>query len=132
MIFVDSAFWIALFAERDQHHQKARELVPKLASEILVTTSAVRGETWTWFNSRHGHSTAVKAVSLIARSSRTRIHQIDANLDEAALAWLRDRDERAYSWVDATSFALMRRERIRKVLTFDSDFESAGFEIVRP
>lgn len=132
MIFVDSAFWIALFAERDQHHQQARELVPELANEVLVTTSAIRGETWTWLNRRHGHSTATKALGLIARSSRTRVHQIDSGLDEAALAWLRQRDERCYSWVDATSFALMRRERIRRALTFDSDFEAAGFEIVRP
>lgn len=132
MIFVDSAFWIALLAERDQHHQHARDLVPRLGNDLLVTTSAVRGETWAWFNNRHGHSAATKAIDLISRSSRTKIHQVDSKLDAAALDWLRERDERPYSWVDATSFALMRRERIRYALTFDSDFEAAGFEIVRP
>ncbi len=38
-----------------------------------------------------------------------------------------DDDERTYSFVDATSFAVMRRNRIRDALAFDGDFSAAGF-----
>ena len=44
-----------------------------------------------------------------------------------ALRWLRQHDEREYSFVDATSFALMRSLRIREALAFDGDFAAAGF-----
>jgi predicted nucleic acid-binding protein len=41
-------------------------------------------------------------------------------------------DEREYSFVDATSFALMRSMRIKRVLAFDGDFAAAGFTELRP
>jgi predicted nucleic acid-binding protein len=43
-----------------------------------------------------------------------------------------DEKERPYSFVDSTSFALMRRHRIREALAFDGDFAAAGFVELRP
>ncbi|MGH2926619.1 MAG: type II toxin-antitoxin system toxin 23S rRNA-specific endonuclease VapC20, partial [Solirubrobacteraceae bacterium] len=48
-----------------------------------------------------------------------------------AWEWLRRHDEREYSFVDATSFALMRQLRLREALAFDGDFSAAGFVEVR-
>jgi predicted nucleic acid-binding protein len=50
----------------------------------------------------------------------------------AAWAWLERHDEREYSFVDAVSFAVMRRRRITDALAFDGDFAAAGFVEVRP
>ncbi|HET9849642.1 MAG TPA: hypothetical protein VFR68_13925 [Candidatus Dormibacteraeota bacterium] len=52
---------------------------------------------------------------------------IDDIVETAALRWLGRQDEREYSFVDATSFALMRSLRIRDALGFDGDFTAAGF-----
>jgi len=49
----------------------------------------------------------------------------------AAWAWLRKHDERVYSYVDATSFRVMRDRRLREALAFDQDFAAAGFAEVR-
>ncbi len=48
------------------------------------------------------------------------------------MAWLRRHDEREYSFVDATSFVMMRRRRVREALAFDDDFAAAGFVEIRP
>ena len=48
-----------------------------------------------------------------------------------ALRWLRRHDEREYSFVDATSFALAKALRIREVLAFDGDFSAAEFVELR-
>ena len=56
---------------------------------------------------------------------------VDEGLEEEALHWLRRHDERGHSFVDATSFAVMRSMRIEDVLTFDDDFAAAGFRVLR-
>jgi predicted nucleic acid-binding protein len=50
-------------------------------------------------------------------------------LEREALAWLRRHDERPYSFVDATSFAVMRDMHVRQALAFDDDFVAAGFAL---
>ena len=57
---------------------------------------------------------------------------MDSAIDERAGDWLARHDERSYSYVDATSFEIMRRERIAEALAFDGDFSAAGFVEVRP
>jgi len=56
---------------------------------------------------------------------------VDTALEEKALRWLRRHDEREYSFVDATSFELMRSLRIREALAFDGGFDAAGFVELR-
>lgn len=68
---------------------------------------------------------------MIERSRRVSIALVDRAIDERAWEWLRQRDDRAYSYVDATSFEIMRRERIVEALAFDNDFTAAGFVEVR-
>src|SRR5262249_37583133 len=59
------------------------------------------------------------------------IVHVDEAREREAWRRLRARGERDYSFVDATSFAVMRRRRIREALAFDDDFNAAGFGEVR-
>jgi len=52
---------------------------------------------------------------------------VPSEVEDVALSWLRRHDERRYSFVDATSFALMRSMKIKDALAFDGDFTAAGF-----
>ncbi len=65
-------------------------------------------------------------------SIAVRVESIDEELEAEAWAWLRVHDERPYSFVDATSFALMRKLRLTEALAFDGDFAAAGFTELRP
>jgi predicted nucleic acid-binding protein len=58
--------------------------------------------------------------------------QVTPEIEEDAWAWLRVHDERLYSFIDATSFSLMRRLGIAEALAFDGDFAAAGFVELRP
>ena len=98
----------------------------------LRTSNLVLGETWTWLRRRVGHTAALSFVELANESPRLSIAMVDAAIDARAWEWLHRHDERAYSYVDATSFEIMRRERITEALAFDGGFSAAGFIEVRP
>lgn len=133
MIFIDTSFLIAGFDERDPYHQEATLLAPQLAGRRIVTSNHVRGESWTWFRRKRWHSKAVEFLdSLRAGASSVRVNFIHEDIEEEALRWLRQHDEREYSFVDATSFAYMRAKGIRDALAFDGDFAVAGFTELRP
>jgi predicted nucleic acid-binding protein len=132
VIFVDTSFWIALRNRRDDRHADAAALLDRHGDVPLVTTNHVRGETWTFLRRRAGHAAAVDFLDALAGSSRVQVQLIGADLEDEALGWLRRHDERAYSFVDATSFVTMRRLRIGRALAFDGDFAAAGFEEIRP
>ena len=131
MIFVDSSFWIATRFPRDDRHEDAVELLGRHASAPLVTSNHVRGETWTFLRKRVGHRAGVHFLDRLERSPRLRLVFVREPLEEQALQWLRRHDEREYSFVDATSFALMRKLGIRAALAFDGDFAAAGFVELR-
>lgn len=126
MRFVDTSFWVAFRFRRDEHHEEAVALWAD-RSQPLLTTNHVVGETWTFLRRRAGHAEAVGFIDNIEASSRVSSVRLDAAGETAAWAWLRRHDERDYSFVDATSFEVMRRERITEALAFDGDFTAAGF-----
>ncbi len=131
MRFVDTSFWIALRYARDDNHPAAAALWTDRRA-ALVTSNHVLGETWTLLRRRAGHPAAVDFLDRATGSTRLAVHVVDEVLEREARTWLRRHDERPYSFVDATSFALMRRLRVREALAFDGDFAAAGFAELRP
>ena len=132
MIFVDTSFWVALRLRRDGRHEEALALLDRHARSTFATSSHVRGETWTFLRARGGHRDGVAFLDMVERTPRLQIAFITEALETDALVWLRRHDERPYSFVDATSFALMRSLGIREALAFDGDFAAAGFVELRP
>ncbi len=131
MRFVDTSFWVGLRFARDGRHPDARAIWTA-GPGGLVTTELVLGETWTFLRRRAGHRDAQRFIVAVRQIETLTVRPIDEDLTAEAWRWLQRHDERSYSFVDATSFALMRRMRLREALAFDGDFTAAGFVEVRP
>ncbi len=131
MIFVDSSFWIGLSDESDDRHALAHAVLREHSSTPLLTTNHVVGETWTFLRRRHSHAVASRFLDRASRTRRLEIAFVSEDVERKAWAWLERHDERAYSFVDATSFALMERLLIRDAFAFDGDFSAAGFVELR-
>jgi predicted nucleic acid-binding protein len=104
-------------------------------TEQVLTTNLVVGETWTFLRRKDRHRTALAfldRIDALQRESKLTVHRITAEQEEDAWGWLRKHDQRSYSFVDATSFQVMRDRRLREAFAFDQDFAAAGFLELRP
>jgi predicted nucleic acid-binding protein len=131
VLFVDTSFLAGFILTRDSAHAVARALGSRLLSEPLCTSELILGETWTLLRKRVGHRHAMSWVDYVRAMPRIHIEPVDDAITSEAWAWLRIHDERPYTFVDATSFVLMRKLRITDALAFDGDFAAAGFNELR-
>lgn len=98
-----------------------------------MTTNHVRGEAWTWIRRKAWHGKAAEMLdNLDDPHGHVGVSGVSEQMEAEALLWLRQHDEREYSFVDATSFAYMRAKGIEEALAFDGDFAAAGFVELRP
>jgi uncharacterized protein len=135
MKFADTGWWVAWALPGDSRHSDAIGMLAALArSEQVLSSNLVVGETWTFLRRKASHRTALAfldRVDALTRADRLVIHRITDKQQEAAWEWLRKHDERVFSYVDATSFRVMRDRRLHEALAFDQDFAAAGFVEVR-
>lgn len=131
MKFADTGWWVAWSLPGDAHHGAALDMLEKVGrSEQILTTNLVAGETWTFLRRKDSHRTAVDfldRLETLVSADRLVIHRVTDEQEVAAWEWLRRRHEREYSYVDATSFRVMKERRLREALAFDQDFAAAGF-----
>ena len=136
MKFADTGWWVAWALPSDARHADALAMLRQLGrGEQVLTTNQVVGETWTFLRRRGGHRSAagfLDRVEALESDRRLVVEFVSAEQEERARRWLRAHDERAYSFVDATSFEVMRQRRLREALAFDGDFAAAGFVHVVP
>jgi predicted nucleic acid-binding protein len=133
LIFADTSFLVAGLIPKDRHHEAAVQLTQQIAGRRIVTTNHIRGEAWTWIRRKAWHAKATEMLdNLDAPNSYVQVIRVSEELEDEALRWLRQHDEREYSFVDATSFAYMHAKGISEALAFDGDFAAAGFIELRP
>lgn len=128
-VFVDTGAWIALVEKQDPLHERAREswdLIGRSGAKP-VTSIPVVLETFTFIDRRGSRELALRWKASLATVRR--LEMLECREEDLAEAWpfLERRDFHKLSLVDATSFVLMRRRRIRMAFAFDVHFSVAGF-----
>ena len=131
-VFVDSGAWIALALSRDPLHSRAREQWDLLrgAGARLHTSVPVVVETFTFLDRNAARDVALAWRDSLGRLESLKILVCDLRDLERSWEYFKRNDLHKLSAVDATSFAIMRRARIRLAYTFDHHFAVVGFRIV--
>ena len=95
----------------------------------LVTSNYVLDETFTLLRARLGVKTAdTFRQSLIQSTQAVKIIRVSVADEAQAWQWF-GKDWTKLSFTDCVSFALMRRLRIARVVSFDEHFRRAGLRI---
>jgi uncharacterized protein len=130
--FVDSGAWIALALSRDPLHPQAREQWDALhgGGAKLHTSIPVVIETFTFLARNANRDVALAWKESIYEPGTVKILPCELRDLEQSWEYFRRPELYKLSAVDATSFAIMKRSRIRLAFTFDHHFSVAGFRLV--
>lgn len=130
--FVDSGAWIALALSRDPLHAQAREHweILQAAGAKLHTSIPVVLETFTFLERNASRDVALTWKGSIYKPGIVRILPCELRDLEQSWEYFRRKDLHKLSAVDATSFIIMKRSRIRLAFAFDHHFAVAGFRLV--
>ncbi len=127
-VFVDTSALYALLDEDDANHGRAAKAFAELRESELTTHAYVLVETLALVSRRLGWEAARRLLDgLLAVVT---VVPVDPGTHDSALAAFRDAGSSQISFVDRTSFAFMRSNRLPAAFAFDSHFVSAGFELV--
>ncbi|NEQ83273.1 MAG: type II toxin-antitoxin system VapC family toxin [Moorea sp. SIO2I5] len=126
-LFLDTAFIQALLNKRDQYHQKALELLPRLknAKEVWVTEAVL-----TEVGNALSAVNRVIAVQFIQQCYQTEnmyVVSVDTSLLQRALQLYYARSDKTWGLTDCISFAVMKEQGLTDALTTDKHFVQAGY-----
>ena len=128
-VFVDTSAIYALLDRDDENHGSAKEAFTNLIRhESLFTHNYVAVESAALVQNRLG-AKAVRELfdDLLAAF---RLIWVDERVHRSAAASMIASENRQVSFVDWTSFEVMRDQGILQAFAFDDDFQQRGFQLV--
>lgn len=131
-IFVDTSAWFSLLNKKDKYHGKIKNIYQTLLenNNTLVLSNQVLGETFTLIRYRiKNNSLPFKFVELINKSIMIKKIHLEEKTEKKAIKILENYKDQRFSYVDATSFAIMNELELKYALSLDSHFVTAGFII---
>ena len=129
IVFVDSAYLIALAASDDQHHRDALDLAEEFDNDDarFVTTRAVFLEIGSAMSKRRLRRAACEIFDEMESDDRVSLVELEPPVLAAAQTLFRERADKEWSLTDCISFVVMREWGVSDALTTDVHFEQAGF-----
>ena len=131
MIYIDTGAFLARYIGSDQYHQQAIGFWDQIRKrgESCFTSNFVLDETFTLLGRRAGYDFAAqRAVNIYASKNLTILRPTQEDEMNAVGLFEKYADHHV-SFTDCISFVLMRRNKIKRVFSFDNHFEWVGFKL---
>jgi predicted nucleic acid-binding protein len=131
-VFVDTSAFVALRNSSEAEHERARLALAGLISEgvALFTSNYVFAETYTALMVRVGRGEAIEWGRRFRDGGAIDLVHLDRPTEERAWEILERYDDKRWSYVDATSFALLERGGESDAFAFDAHFAQRGIQVV--
>ncbi|HEV7771180.1 MAG TPA: PIN domain-containing protein [Solirubrobacterales bacterium] len=131
-VFVDTSAFVALRNAAEAEHERARAALSALLAEgaALFTSNYVFAETYTALMVRVGRGEAVEWGRRFRASGAIELVRLDEDVEGDAWKILERHDDKRWSYVDATSFALLEREGGNEAFAFDAHFGQRGLRVL--
>jgi uncharacterized protein len=126
-VFVDTGGFYAALSRRDAAHRDAARLFRRARREhwFLFTTNFVLAESHVLILARMGRDRAWDFLQAVITGSTNVIRAEEAD-ERRARAIIEQYHDKAFSYCDAVSFAVMERLDIPEAIAFDEHFRQYG------
>ena len=119
MYFLDTVFVVALFVSNDQWHQQAVDIYEQIKNKKLVISKLVIAETITILKNK----LETKDIREIYLNMPNFFDIVDDNLSYNEAMDQFTKYDSTISFFDAMYVAVMKKENILKIVSFDDDFD---------
>ncbi|MCA6518609.1 MAG: type II toxin-antitoxin system VapC family toxin [Pseudanabaena sp. M135S2SP2A07QC] len=128
-IFVDTSYWIAVLNPTDSLHDFANNLTLTLFPSKLVTSELILNELLNHYSGSGSRfrEIAVNLILQIQEDENMEVVPITSQLFANAFQLYAQRQDKAWSHTDCSSFCIMQELGIIEALTYDKHFEQVGF-----
>ena len=131
-VFVDTSAFVALRNSSEAEHSAARAALAELISggAALFTSNYVFAETYTALMVRVGREEAIEWGRRFRAGGAIDLVHLDRTVEDCAWEILEQHDDKRWSYVDASSFALLERGEYGEAFAFDAHFRQRGLRLV--
>jgi uncharacterized protein len=131
-VFIDTGAFVALRNRAEREHQLARATLKRLLEEgaQLFTSNYVFAETYTALLVRVGRGEAIEWGRRFRAGETIEAIRADQEIEQRAWSILESHTDKQWSYVDATSFALIERERLTAAFALDHHFAQRGLNVL--
>lgn len=130
-IFVDTSAWYALLDRKDRNHSLAVQFAEE-SRVPFVTSTYVLDETVTLVRAHLGHAAAVRFGDRLWNEEISRLVRVSPEDELRAWTIFARYSDKAFSYTDCTSFALMERLHVDSAFAFDAHFAVYGRFVCLP
>jgi len=132
-IFIDTSAWIMLLNSDEHFHKNAAEVYDDLPPFNKYTSNHIISETYTWLQRKIGHQKALSFLETIKKMQKDNlikvIWSIEA-IEDHAVEILKKYKDQDFSYVDATSFAIIKKYDIDNAFAYDNHFLVMGIPLI--
>ena len=129
-VFIDTSAFFAIMVESDKNHKTALEIFDRISLNYSPCTGEpVLSETFTLLKRKFGIYAAIEFGNIILPSTHLNIFYIDGDIFDKSWGIFIKYKDQDFSFVDCLSFAILKKENINKVFSFDKHFNYMGYKM---
>lgn len=121
MIYLDSCFLVSFYCTDEENHARSLELIKDLTGNITCFSDHVLDEVVTLINARFGSRRAFEVGSTLFELQNNSI--LLAVPEELRDSLKLVKKFEGLSFCDALNIVLMKNRKIKKIVSFDKDFD---------
>ena len=122
-VFIDTGAFCSVVNIKDRWHQASSDMLKSLVKDkaLFSTPNFVLSETYTLIRFRLGYASAIKFMDEFQLSNIKTI-RFSQEIEERAKVIFKQYQDKAFSFIDCTSFALIDARGFDYAFTLDSHF----------